>query len=176
MKGTVITCLREVVLKAAGEATWQACLADAKLPPFTIFTLTEDVPDAQVMAIVDAVCARLGISAAQAGDAFGAHWIGAYAPRLYKHLFAKYKSARELFTDINNMHDRVTRHVPDAKPPRFRLEWPAPDTLVMHYESRRGLIDIAVGMARAVGGLYGEELVVTKLSEKSLRVVFAAGA
>ena len=172
MKGTVITCLREVVLKASDEATWQACLADAKLPPFTIFTLAEDVPDAQTMAIVHAVCTRLGLSAAQAGDAFGAHWINGYAPRLYKHLFSKYKSARELFTDINNMHDRVTRHVPDAKPPRFRLEWQTPTNLVMHYESHRGLIDIAVGMARAVGGFYGEDLVVTKVSEKSLRIIF----
>jgi hypothetical protein len=173
VKGTVITCLREVVLKASDDATWQACLADAKLPPFTIFTLAEDVPDAQALAIVHAVCARLGLSAAQAGDAFGAHWITAYAPRLYKHLFARYKSAREMFSDINNMHDRVTRHVPDAKPPRFRLDWQTPTTLVMYYESHRGLIDIAVGMARAVGGLYREALVVTKTSETSLQIVFA---
>ncbi len=176
MKGTVITCLREVVLKASDDATWQACLVDAKLPPFTIFTLAENVPDAQAMAIVHAVCARLGLSAAQAGDAFGAHWIHRYAPRLYKPLFSKYKSARELFTDINHMHDRVMRHVPDAKPPRFRLDWQTPTTLVMHYESHRGLIDVAVGMARAVGGFYGEELAVTKVSEQALRIVFPSGA
>jgi hypothetical protein len=173
MKGTVIACLREVVLKASDDATWQACLTDAKLQPFTIFMLAEDVPDAQAMAIVKAVCARLGLSAEQAGDAFGAHWIDTYAPRLYKPLFSKYRSARELLSNINNMHDRVMRHVPDAKPPRFRLDWQTPTNLLMHYESDRGLIDIAVGMARAVGRLYGEDLVVTKVSEKSLRIVFA---
>jgi Haem-NO-binding len=176
MKGTVLTCLREVVVDASDDATWQACLADAKVPPFTIFTLAEDVPDAQAMAIVHAACARLGLTPAEAGNAFGAHWIGSYAPRLYKHLFSKYRSARELFADINHMHDRVMRHVPNAKPPRFRLEWQSPTSLVMHYESHRGLIDIAVGMARAVGGLYDEELVVTKLSERTLRIDFTTAA
>lgn len=173
MKGTVLTCLREVVLKASDEATWQGCLADAQLPPFTIVALTEDVPDAQAMAIVQAVCARLGLTMAQAGDAFGEHWVNVYAPRLYKHLFSKYKSARELFTDLNNMHDRVMRHLPNAKPPRFRLEWESSSSLLMHYESHRGLIDIAVGMARATGKYYGEDLTVTKTSEKSLRVLFS---
>ncbi|MEO8877553.1 MAG: heme NO-binding domain-containing protein [Polyangiaceae bacterium] len=172
MKGTVLACLREVVIKASDDATWQACLADARVAPFTIFSLAEDVPDAQAIAIVQAVCARLGLSAAQAGDAFGEHWINTYAPRLYKQLFSKYKSSRELFIDINNMHDRVMRHVPNAKPPRFRLEWQSPTSLIMHYESHRGLIDIAVGMARAVGGFYGEALIVTKTSQKSLRVEF----
>jgi hypothetical protein len=172
MKGTVLTCLREVVVNAAGDAVWQASLADAGFPTFTLFTLGEDVPDAQAIAVVQAVCERLGLTLAQAGDAFGEHWVGSYAPRLYKHLFSKYKNAREFFADINHMHERVMRHVPSSKPPRFRLEWQGATSLLMHYESHRGLIDIAVGMARAMGRFYGETLTVTKVTEKTMRIVF----
>lgn len=172
MKGTVLVCLREVVVNAAGDAVWQTCLADAGFATFTLFTLGEDVADAQAIALVQAVCNRLNLTLAQAGDAFGAHWVGSYAPRLYKQLFSKYKTSREFFTDINNMHERVMRHVPNAKPPRFRLDWQTSSSLLMHYESHRGLIDIAVGMARAMGRFYGETLTVTKVSEKSLRIVF----
>lgn len=173
MKGTVITCLREVVIGAAGESTWQACLAAAGFEPYTVFHLAEDVPDHKTLALIQAVCTKLGLTLEQAGDAFGEHWVNAYAPRLYKQLYGRYPDARSFFTNINEMHGRVTKHIADAKPPRFRLEWTSPTTLVMHYESHRGLIDVAAGMARAMGRFYGETLHVTKLSPKALRIVFA---
>jgi Haem-NO-binding len=173
MKGTVITCLREIVIGAGGEATWQACLLAAGFEEFTVFNLAEDVADAKALALIQAVCTKLDLSLEQAGDAFGDHWVNAYAPRLYKQLYGRYPDARSFFSNINEMHARVTKHIADAKPPRFRLEWPTPSTLVMHYESHRGLIDVAVGMARAMGRFYGETLVVTKLSPKALRIVFA---
>lgn len=173
MKGTVITCLREVVLNAGGESTWQECLGAAGFEPYTVFNLAEDVPDHKTIALVQAVCTKLNLTLEQAGDAFGEHWVNAYAPRLYKHLYGKYANAREFFTSINEMHARVTKHIADAKPPRFRLEWQSESTLVMHYDSHRGLIDVAAGMARAMGRFYGETLLVTKVSPKALRIVFA---
>lgn len=173
MKGTVITCLREVVINAGGEDVWQHCLSAAGFEQYTVFHLAEDVPDAQAIALIQAVCAKLDLTLEQAGDAFGEHWVNAYAPRLYKQLYGKYPDARSFFANINEMHARVTKHIVDAKPPRFRLEWPTPSTLVMHYESHRGLIDVAAGMARAMGRFYGETLLVTKLSPKALRIVFA---
>ncbi|WP_146650286.1 heme NO-binding domain-containing protein [Labilithrix luteola] len=173
MKGTVITCLREIVINAGGEATWQACLSAADFEEFTVFHLAEDVPDHKALALIRAICAKLGLTLEQAGDAFGEHWVNVYGPRLYKHLYGKYANAREFFLNINEMHARVTKHLADSRPPRFRLEWMGPNTLVMHYESHRGLIDVAVGMARAMGRYYGERLVVTKLSSKALRIVFA---
>lgn len=176
MKGTVLTCLREIVVGASDEATWRACLEQAGFDPFTLFTLGEEVPDARAIAVIHAVCTRLGLTLEQAGDAFGGHWVGSYAPRLYAQLYARYRNARELFTSINEMHDRVTKHIPSAKPPRFRLEWTDATTLLLHYDSHRGLIDVAVGMARAMGRHYGEELVVTKLSPRTLRVVFPTAA
>lgn len=174
MKGTVLVCLKEVVVNAAGEHAWRRCLQMAGLDAFAIFTLSEDVPDETGLALVRAVCDTLNIDLADAADAFGSHWVGAYAPRIYKTLYGRYRNAREFFTDINNMHDRVVRHIADARPPRFELEWQDEKTLLMHYCSHRNLIDIAVGMARAMGRHFKEELVVTKLSEKTLRIDFAS--
>lgn len=173
MKGTVITCLREVVIQAGGEATWQRCLAGAGFDPFTVFHLAEDLPDHKVAALIGAACSELGLSLEQAGNAFGEHWVNAYAPKLYKHLYGKHANVRDFFTHINEMHARVTKHIANAKPPRFRLEWQSENTLVMHYESHRGLIDVAAGMARAMGRSFGETLVVTKMSAKALRIMFA---
>jgi len=176
MKGTIITCLREIVIGAGGDDVWQACLSGAGFETYTVFTLGEEVPDHKAVRLIQVICEKLGLTLEQAGDAFGEHWVTSYAPRLYQHLYGRYPTARDFFTNINEMHDRVTKHITDAKPPRFRLEWTSPIALVMHYESHRGLIDVAVGMARAMGRLYKESLVVTKLSPKALRIVFPAPA
>ncbi|RYE81971.1 MAG: hypothetical protein EOO75_21400 [Myxococcales bacterium] len=172
VKGTVLVCLKEVVVSAASEAVWHQCLVDAGFPPFQIFSLSENVDEDRTRALIEAVCARLGVTLPQAGDAFGAHWVGTYSPRIYKHFYARSRNAREFFTNLNEMHTRVTQAMPGAKPPVFDLTWTDPDTLVMTYRSTRGMIDIAVGMARGIGVHYGEPLEVEKLDPTRLRIRF----
>ena len=174
MKGTVIVCLREVVLAAASERVWHVILTDAGFAPFTIFTTGEDVPDAGAAALLQTTCLRLGLTIEQAADAFGRHWIGTYSPRMYKPLYGKNRNAREFFNDINALHRRVVKKMANARPPRFELTWETPLTLRMHYVSHRGLIDVAVGMARAVGASFGEELVVTRVSDTEILIEFPA--
>ena len=47
------------------------------------------------------------------------------------------------------------------------------DTLVMTYQSERGLIDLAVSMTKAIGTYFREEIKVTKLSTTRLEIVFS---
>ena len=172
MKGTVFVCLRELVIGASDEVTWRACILDAGFDPFTIFTPNSDVAEERTLPLITAICKRLNLTLVQAADAFGEHWVNVYSPRLYKHLYSKHKTSRAFFEDINAMHQRLTRQVPNARPPRFVLEWKNDKVLVMHYQSGRSLIDIAVGMARAIGRYYGEALEVTRVSDSELRIAF----
>ena len=172
MKGTVLVCLREVIISAGGDEVWRACLVDGGIEPFTIFSPSADVPDEQAVAVIEAACRRLGLTLQQAADAFGNHWVNSYSPKVYKSFYAKHTTARGFFADINEMHERLTRRLPDARPPRFRLDWAADDVLVMHYESHRSLIEIAIGMAKAIGSYYREDLEVSRVSATALKVVF----
>src|SRR6476661_3912519 len=46
----------------------------------------------------------------------------------------------------DTIHPEVVKLYPDARPPRFRFEDPAPGMLVMHYTSERRLCAMAEGM------------------------------
>ncbi len=172
MKGTVLLCLKELVATKFGEPAWERVLRRAGQDPYTMFAAQGDVDDAIALEIIEATCAELEITVEQAGDAFGDHWVNTYAPRLYASYFRKHTSARTFLVELNEMHARLTRSLPGAKPPKFRFEWTQPETLVMHYQSHRQLIDIAVGMTRALGTRFKEKLVVRRMTATSLEVRF----
>lgn len=176
MKGTVIACLQDLVVSTAGIDTWREILRRSGLNPHTIFVISADVDDAAAVGLIASTCATLGITSEQAGDAFGAHWIGVYAPKMYASFFAKHTSSRSFLIDLNQMHARLTQALPGARPPVFQFSWPEPDLLQMDYESHRSLLDIAVGMTRALGRHYGESLDVTKISPTTMHVRFPAAA
>ena len=67
---------------------------------------------------------------------------------------------------------QITRTVPNASPPRFKLTWRDSQTLEVTYESKRNLIDVYVGLARGVGKYFGEPLTVTRQSETQATIVF----
>lgn len=172
MKGTVLICLKEVVIQMAGEAVWREALQAAHVDPFRIFLATEDVDEQETADILANVCTLCNVTLAQAGDAFGDYWVNTYSRRTYKAFYAKHTNARDFLADLNEMHHKLTKLIPNARPPAFRMTWLTSRTLLMTYQSTRGLIDVAVGMTRAVGRHYGTPLAVRKLSSTQFEVTF----
>lgn len=173
MKGTIVKCLEELVVSQFGKDKWEKSLEDVGLKKNTMFFTVSDVEDAQVMKVVGAVCTNLGITLPQAADAFGDYWVNTYAQKLYGQFFQKHKSAKDFMLDMDNVHINMTKTMKDAKPPRFKYEWKNDKTLVISYNSNRGLIDFAMGLTRGVGKYYNEKLAVSKLSPEKFQVVFA---
>lgn len=172
MKGTIVKCLEELVVSKFGKDKWEKSLADAGLKKNTMFFTISDVEDAQVMKVVGAVCANLGISLTQAADAFGDYWVNTYSQKMYSQFYQKNKTAREFMLEMDNVHVNMTKTMKDAKPPRFTYEWKNDKTLVVNYNSNRGLIDFAVGLTKGVGKYYREQLSVSKLSPERFQIVF----
>jgi hypothetical protein len=173
MKGTIVKCLEELVVGQFGKDTWKKSLEDAGLHKLTIFLPMAQVDDSQVVKVVEALCKNLNISLAEAADAFGAYWVNVYAQKLYPQFYARNKTARDFLLDMDNVHLQMTRTMTDAKPPRFHYEWKDDKTLIMHYESHRGLVDFAVGLTKGVGKFYKENLQVAKLGTDRIQIVFA---
>ena len=173
MKGTIVRCLEELVVTQFGEDKWQKSLEDAGIKSSRIFLPFEDVEDSVVMKLVTAVCKNLNISLSQAADAFGDYWVNVYSQKLYPQYYAKHKTARDFLLDMDAVHVAMTKTIKDAKPPRFEYEWKSEDTLIMHYNSHRGLIDFAVGLVKGVGKFYNETLRVTKLGSDKIEIVFS---
>jgi len=172
MKGTIVKCLEDLVITRFGKETWDKCLADAGFRSPVLILAIEDVDDASVLSLVRALCTNLRLSMVQAADAFGDHWVNVYSQKMYGQYYANSPNAREFLLSMDAVHLAMTNTIKDARPPRFSYEWEDNRTLIIGYQSHRGLIDFAVGLAKAVGKFYKESLVVTKLGPDRFRVIF----
>lgn len=172
MKGTIVKCLKEMVENKFGKDKWDAICEKSGFPKGGIISLSADIDDATVMKLLESTCTTLGVTLDQAADAFGDYWVNSYAPSVYKSIFAKYKSAREFILGMDEVHIMVTKTVPNAKPPRFTYKFTDDKTLVMTYDSSRGLIVVLMGLVKGLARHFNEKLTVSKINDRSIKIVF----
>lgn len=172
MKGTIVKCLKELVVNRFGAEKWAEICRLSDYPANQIINLSADVEDAKVMSLLGSTCTVLGITLEQAADAFGDYWVNDYAVVIYKHVYDKFGSAREFILGMDGVHVQVTKMVANASPPRFKYEFKDEKTLIMTYESQRGLILVLAGLIKGLGRFFKENLGVTRLDDRTLRIVF----
>lgn len=172
MKGTIAKCLKEMVENKFGQDKWRTICEKSNFPPNQIISLSADIDDAVVMTLIQNTCETLGVNMEQAGDAFGDYWVNNYGPAIYKSIYGKFKNAREFILGMDDIHVMVTQTVPNAKPPRFTYDFPDDKTIVMKYNSSRGLILVLKGLVKGLGRYFNEKLTVTKINESSIKIVF----
>ncbi len=173
MKGVIPRCLAELVQDKYGDATWRSILEAAGQDPNQSNPLVvANIEDSVVLGLVGAAREKLNLSMQDFADLFGAYWMETFAPKYYGAYMQNVKTAADFLLKIDDIHTMTTRTVKDAKPPRFIYKWPNDRTLEITYESERGLIDFAVGLARGVGKYFGENLRVSKLSNTRFQIVF----
>ncbi len=172
MKGIIVIALKGTVVDNFGYEAWQKSLERAGLSPHSYFRSMVDVPDETVVRVLEAVCAELNITLDQAGEAFGHYWMHKIVPRVYSVFTYNIKSARQLLLKMDKIHEMVTRTIANARPPRFEYSWTDDNTLIMTYNSLRGLIFLLPGLIRGVGKYFDEELSVRKLSDTEIEVIF----
>ena len=170
MKGAIVRCLEDLVVSKWGKDAWTKSRADAGISQHAIILPTSDIDDAVVMKAVQAVCANHNLTLEQAADAFGDYWVNVYSQTLYSQIYKNHTSAKAFLSDMDNLHVKMTRTMANARPPRFTFEWKNEKTLIMHYNSHRGLLDFLVGLAKGVGTYYKEKLTVTKVGASSIQV------
>ena len=120
MKGTIIVCLRDLVITQFGKDQWDKSMLDAGFSPDAMVLAIADIDDSQVVRLLEALCENLGITLAQAADAFGDYWVNVYSQKLYSHYYRKHPTARDFLLGMDRVHVELTARIPNAKPPRFR--------------------------------------------------------
>ncbi len=176
MKGSIVQCLEELVIIQFGRDTWETALQEAGVSKAKMFLPFQDVDDALVMRMVNAVCHTAHLSLSQAADAFGEYWVMVYSQRMYAQYYAQYSTAKDFLLGMDRVHVTITKNIPNARPPRFDYEWKNATTLRMHYTSKRGLIDFVVGLAKGVGKFYREDLRVTKVGDDTVEIWFRSAS
>lgn len=154
MKGSIVNCMEDLATKKFGAAQWKESLQKAGISPSRLFSTMEDIPDAEVLAMMKGIAETACLSMPQVMEAFGEHWCTQYAPSVYKTYFTSAKSTREFLLNLDQIHVAMTKSIKSAQPPRFQYEWHGDKHLVMHYDSRRGLVALMPGLVRGLGKYY----------------------
>ncbi len=173
MKGVILDCLKTMVVGKFGQDKWQDITASAGLKPGEMILATVDVEDKTAMNLIGSTCKVLNITLEQAALAFGEHWMNAYASKIYAGYTMNVKSTKELLLKLDSIHDKVTKNMPNARPPKFTYEWKSDKVLIMTYNSPRNLIDLFVGLAKSVANFFNEKATVKKLSNTQVEISFA---
>ena len=172
MKGIIAKCLEELVIGNFGKDKWGQSLEMAGLKKSTMFMASQDLDDTAVIKVLQSVCKVCNITLNQAADAFGEYWVCHFAPKVYPNYYNEFKTAKDYLLKMNEVHDTVTKRIPNAKPPKFIYEWSNDKTLIMTYKSQRGLIDIFVGLVKGISIYFNANLNVAKIGADRVQITF----
>ncbi len=174
MKATITNCLAEMVETKFGKDKWAEIVRQAGMQAQSaaLRQSSMDVPDDQVGKLLKTTCVVLGVTPEQAYDAFGEYWCCQYAPKVYWAILRRFKNAREMLLGMDAVHVDMTATIPNAQPPRFDYTWENDRVLLVDYKSKRGMLDVYIGVARGVGKYFNERLEVRKVSSTRARIEF----
>jgi len=172
MKGVIVNCLESLVSEEFGHQKWEEILGKAGLSGYSFFLAIDDIDDSTVLKVIQTACNVLNVSQSQLADVFGEYWINIYAPKYYKIYYMGVTSAKEFLLKMNDLHQKVTKSMPKANPPRFEYIHVSDNRLIMKYNSKRGLIDFMIGLIKGVGHYYKENLTLRRLPDNQVEITF----
>ncbi len=117
MKGSIACCLRDLVIEKFGDDKWKKSLVEAGLGEKHSFFSLQDVEDATMMKVIQAVCKVTGVTEAQAADAFGDYWVNVYAKKYYQIYYSNKNDAKSFLLSMDDVHIRITKSIENAQPP-----------------------------------------------------------
>ncbi|NLI92928.1 MAG: hypothetical protein GX434_12250 [Peptococcaceae bacterium] len=172
MKGVIVGCISSIVKEKFGNETWGETLTGAGLSQGKTYLAGMDVDDNEVMEIIKSLCKLKNMTLEQVSDLFGDYWVNVYCPKIYGVYYRNITSAREFLLKLDEIHNKVTKNVQNAAPPRFNYTLKDENTLIMEYKSLRGLIVFFISLAKAVGKYFKEDITVKKLESNKIEINF----
>ncbi len=172
MKGVITLCMKELVQQQYGADKWAEILRESGHNKDLNILPISDLEDEAFFSLLEAAAKVLGVTRTQIAEMNGEYWVTVYSQKIYKPYYESATSARELLSQMDKIHVSVTKNVRGANPPRFTCQWENDKSMVMTYQSSRGMIDYMVGTVKGVGKLFNETLNVTKMSQDRIKVIF----
>ena len=158
MQGMIFTAFADMVIEQQGMASWNQLLADCQPESGGCYTSGQQYADAELVSMVSRLSQTTEIPLNQLLHKFGEFLF----PRLMKNSPDEVKQAKDLRAFLllidSVIHAEVKRVHPDAYLPSFTYEAEQPDSLIMYYQSRRGLCMVASGLISGAAGYFGESI------------------
>lgn len=154
MKGIVFNLLEDVVTDHHGVDAWSDLIDAAGVRG--VYTSLGSYPDEELVALVDAAGALLGLSTNEILRWFGRAAMPKLAGR-YGDFFAGHRETRSFVMSVNDIiHPEVRKLYSGAGCPHFHFRDDEAGRLVVGYQSPRGLCMLAHGFIEGASDHYGE--------------------
>ena len=163
-----------MVIQKYGTGAWEKVLEMSGLPKDTCIVPTENAHDEIIGEVLNNLCRVLDISIMQASEAFGEYWVGNYAPKMYSNFHILAPTARDFLMKLNDIHAKVVKTMKETGEscvPRFKCKWDG-ESLLLTFDSKKGLTPFLVGLIKGVGKYYDEEVVVSMWSDNTMLIKF----
>ena len=151
MKGLLFNLLEGFVCAASDLDTYEEILAACPLRTRRPFVGPLTYPDEDLVALVAASSARLGLSPEELLVALGRHCFPRLAARI-PHVVQGQTHVKTFLLGLDEIvHTAARQRFKDARPPRITVREVSPDELLLRYESARGLCALARGLVEGAG-------------------------
>jgi len=172
MHGAIIVGLKELIINRFDESFWFEILEEAGFESNYHPLSNHEIDDAEALALIKASSKKLNLGDRKFGETFGNYWIKTFAREKYFAFFDAFKSSKEFINQLSDLHQKLTANLKKTKPPFFEINWENPHTVLINYISDRNLIHMAVGLLKALGDYYNEEISVYRVEANQIKVFF----
>lgn len=155
MKGIIFNLLEDFIVEKLGEEKYEDIVAGAGLKTQEPFVGPGIYPDEDLAAILNGAVEEMGIAMHEALRMFGRHCFPKLAARFSAFTEGCPHPKRFLMTVNSTIHTEVKKLYPDATPPTLTYDDPAPDRLIVRYDSGRRLCKFMEGLIDGVSDYYG---------------------
>jgi hypothetical protein len=159
MKGIIFNELEAMVTEVLGADAWDTLITQTALETKDgVFVGPKTYPDADLFALVGTASKVTGKPAAELVTMFGRFLFPALAKK-YPMFIKPGMTAKSFLLSVDKViHVEVRKLHSDTVLPVLRYEDPAPDRLVVLYQSPRKLCDLAVGLIDGVGTYFKQSI------------------
>lgn len=159
MKGIVFNILQKMVCETSGMEAWETLLERTNtVTKQGAFLGPQTYPDGDLMALVGTASQMLGTPPDELVRAFG-RYMFPHLIALHPDFIKPHMTAKDFLASVDRViHVEVRKLHSGTVLPRFSYEDPAPDRLIMIYESERKLCDLTVGLIQGVSAHFHERI------------------
>lgn len=164
MKGTIVATWLETSRKLWGDAVTASIMNKVGWPEDKIFRPLEDVEDAKVKQMIDAIAAATGKNISDIWQAIGRDNVTTFAKN-YPSFFSN-KNLYTFLASLYDVHVEIVKRISGAKPPELIMTPISDKEAIFTYRSQRGMFDYFQGLLKGSAERFKENLKIDVL-EKS---------
>jgi hypothetical protein len=167
MYGMIHEGLREMVVARSGVPAWERVCATAGAAQSS-FQTTSPYPDEISVGLVVAAAGELGLDVHSLLIEFGRFWVTFALKTNYGPLLRGSGSTlRQTLAALDAMHAGIGLSLPELRPPSFRVEERAGDTILHYFSERDGLAPMVVGLVEGLAAMHGTTATVEQVAAKA---------